>query len=154
MTQQRSPGRRLLEPALRAFTRLHRWVYLRTGGWVGHRMTGPVTSLLLHTTGRRSRQVRSVCLAYAGHDGAYVVVGSNFGGPQAPGWLLNLQADPRAEVNIGHRRKAVTAEVLMPGTAGYDELFAAADQAQRGIFSRYRASMSRPLAVVRLVPDA
>lgn len=144
--------RRALEPALRAFTKFHRWAYIRSGGWVGHRMTGPVRSLLLHTTGRRSGERRTVALAYAADGDAYVIVGSNFGGPKPPGWLANLQSDPRAEINVGRRRVAVTAQIVMPGEPGYEHLFAIANRAQRGIFERYRATMSRPLAVVRLVP--
>jgi deazaflavin-dependent oxidoreductase (nitroreductase family) len=141
-----------LEPALRAFTKFHRWVYMRSGGWVGHRMTGPVRSLLLHTTGRRSGERRTVALAYAADGDAYLIVGSNFGGPKPPAWLANLRADPRAEINVGRRRVPVAADIVMPGDADYERLFAIADRAQRGIFERYRATMSRPLAVVRLVP--
>lgn len=152
MTARPSLLRRALTPGLRAFTRFHRWAYIRSGGWVGHRMTGPVRSLLLHTTGRKSGERRTVALAYAADGPAYLVVGSNFGGPKPPGWLANLQADPRAEVNVGRRRIPVRAEIVMPGEADYEGLFAIANRAQRGIFERYRGTMSRPLAVVRLVP--
>lgn len=152
MTARPSPARRALEPALRAFTKFHRWAYVHSGGWIGHRMTGPVRSLLLHTTGRRSGERRTVALAYAADGGAFLIVGSNFGGPKPPGWLANLGADPRAEINVGHRRIPVTAEILMPGDHDYERLFAVANRAQRGIFERYRTAMSRPLAVVRLVP--
>ena len=144
--------RRALEPALRAFTKFHRWAYVRSGGWVGHRMTGPVRSLLLHTTGRRSGQRRTVALAYAADGGAYLVVGSNFGGPKPPAWLANLRADPLAEIHVGRRRIPVAAEIVLPQDPDYERLFAIANRAQRGIFERYRATMSRPLAVVRLVP--
>ncbi|HAM02727.1 MAG TPA: nitroreductase family deazaflavin-dependent oxidoreductase [Acidimicrobiaceae bacterium] len=153
MTESPSPLRRALEPLLRGFTRLHRWIYLRSGGRVGRRMTGPVTSMLLHTTGRRSGQRRSVALAYTDDGDAFVVVASNFGGERPPGWLLNLEGDPRAQVNIGRRSVAVTAEVLMPGAPEYERVFQVANKANRGIFERYRATMTRPLPVVRLVPD-
>jgi deazaflavin-dependent oxidoreductase (nitroreductase family) len=152
MTARPSRLRRAVEPGLRAFTRFHRWAYIRSGGWVGHRMTGPVRSLLLHTTGRRSGARRTVALAYAADGDSYLVVGSNFGGPKPPGWLANLQADARAEVNVGRRRIPVTAEIVMPGDPDYERVFAIANRAQRGIFERYRATMSRPLAVVRLRP--
>lgn len=144
--------RRVLEPGLRAFTRFHRWVYIRSAGWIGHRMTGPVRSLLLHSTGRRSGERRTVALAYTTDGDSFVVVGSNFGGPRPPGWLANLQANPRAEVHIGRRLVPVRAEIVMPGAPDYERIFAVADRANRGIFGRYRASMARPLAVVRLVP--
>lgn len=109
--------------------------------------------MLLHTTGRRSGQRRSVALAYTDDGDAFVVVASNFGGERPPGWLLNLEGDPRAQVNIGRRSVAVTAEVLMPGAPEYERVFQVANKANRGIFERYRATMTRPLPVVRLVPD-
>lgn len=153
MSKTPSPLRRALEPALRGFTRLHRWVYLRSGGRIGKRMTGPMTSLLLHTTGRHSGERRSVALAYTTDDDAYVVVASNFGGERPPGWLLNIQAQPRAEVNVGRRSLPVTAQVLWPDDSDYERVFDVANKANHGIFERYRATMSRPLPVVRLVPD-
>jgi deazaflavin-dependent oxidoreductase (nitroreductase family) len=152
MTVSPSPWRRALEPLLRGFTRLHRWVYVRSGGRVGKRMTGPITSLLLHTTGRRSGERRTVALAYTTDGDAYVVVASNFGGERPPGWLVNLRAEPRASVNVGRRTVPVTAEILLPGSADYERVFDVADKANRGIFGRYRATMARPLPVVRLVP--
>jgi len=42
-----------------------------------------------------------------------------------------------------------------PGSTGepdYERLFAIGDRSQRGSFGRYRATTSRPLAVVRLLP--
>jgi len=138
--------------ALRAFTRLHRWVYLRSKGWLGHHMTGRLTSLVLHTTGRKSGQTRSTVLVYGRQGDALVVVGSNFGGDRPPGWLLNLESEPRAEVHVGRRRIAVTAEILFPGSAGYDELVPLADRSTGGTFPRYRAAVARPIPVVRLVP--
>jgi deazaflavin-dependent oxidoreductase (nitroreductase family) len=137
---------------LRAFTRFHRWVYLHSRGWLGHHMTGRLTSLVLHTTGRRSGQTRSVVLVYGRAGDALVVVGSNFGGDGPPAWLLNLEADPRAEVIIGRRRVPVTAEILLPGSPAYEELVPLADRSTGGTFPRYRAAVSRPIPVVRLVP--
>ena len=139
---------------LRAFTRLHRWVYLRSRGWLGHHMTGRLTSLVLHTRGRKSGQTRSIVLVY-GRDGeAFLVVGSNFGGVGPPAWLLNLEADPHAEVNIGRRRIPVTAEVHFPDSPRYWELVPIADRSTGGTFPRYRATVARPIPVVRLVPSA
>jgi deazaflavin-dependent oxidoreductase (nitroreductase family) len=137
--------------ALRAFTRLHRWVYLHSRGWLGHHMTGRLTSLVLHTTGRKSGQTRSTVLIYGRAGEAFVVVGSNFGEVRPPGWLLNLEADPRAEVQVGRRRIPVTAEIHLPGSAGFEELLPLADRATGGIFPHYRASAARPIPVVRLV---
>ncbi|HLG92392.1 MAG TPA: nitroreductase family deazaflavin-dependent oxidoreductase [Acidimicrobiales bacterium] len=91
--------------------RLHRLAYQLTGGRIGHRSpAGPI--LLLTTTGRRSGAPRTTPLLYMPLDGAWVVVASNGGRPSPPAWLLNLQADPRASVQVGRQRWPVEAEVL------------------------------------------
>lgn len=138
---------------LRAFTRLHRFVYLKTGGRLGRRMTGSVTSLLLHTTGRRSGERRTVALAYAPDGDDLLVVASNFGGSRPPGWLLNLQSHPHAEVHIGRHRMAVQAQIVFPGDADYERVLSTASRATHDLFERYRASTARPIPVVRLLPD-
>jgi deazaflavin-dependent oxidoreductase (nitroreductase family) len=42
----------------------------------------------------------------------FFVVGSNGGRDQAPQWLRNLEADPRARVQAGKRKVAVEARIL------------------------------------------
>ena len=154
MDQRPSPPfPRALMPALHAFTRLHRFVYRSTGGRIGRRMTGSVTSLLLHTTGRRSGERRTVALAYTEDGDSYLVVASNFGQERPPAWLLNLQADPHAELNVGRRRLPVTAHIVMPGADDYERLLSVASRATHDLFERYRASTAREIPVVRLVPD-
>ena len=91
-------------------------------------------------------------LAYGKDGDAYVVMGSNFGRARPPGWLVNLGADPHAEVNVGRRRLAVTAEIAMPGTPEYGRLAPVARGATMGIFDRYRETTPRPIPLVRLVP--
>ena len=76
---------------LRAWVRVHLWLYRRSRGKVLYRMRGMPT-LLLTTTGRRSGNRHTVPLPYlvdpvasdpAGGD-AKVVVGSFAGGPRDP----------------------------------------------------------------------
>src|SRR5436190_18881093 len=94
----------------------------------GHRMLlqsplGPLLSttpfgrlLVLHTTGRRSGQVRETPLSYTKDGDTYVVIASDGGSPRDPDWHLNLQADPEAEVDVRGRRCRLHAE-----TVGGDE---------------------------------
>jgi deazaflavin-dependent oxidoreductase (nitroreductase family) len=70
-------------------------------------------SIVLTTTGRRSglpRQTPLICLPEA--DGAFVVVGSNFGRDQHPAWTANLLDQPKAEVAYQGRHIAVVATLL------------------------------------------
>ena len=94
---------------------LHQLVYDRSGGLLGHRL-GHVKMLLLRTTGRKSGERRTAALLYLADGDRYVVVGSKGGSDMPPAWLLNLEADPDVEVQVGTRRfaalgrKATTAE--------------------------------------------
>jgi F420H(2)-dependent quinone reductase len=101
-----TPGSYVIGPYLR----LHQAVYERTGGRMGKRVGGR-EALLLHTTGRRTRRRRTAALVYARDGDAYVVVASNGGAPQHPGWFHNLRADPEVEVQIGQRRLPARARV-------------------------------------------
>jgi deazaflavin-dependent oxidoreductase (nitroreductase family) len=49
-------------------------------------------NLMLTVPGRRSGQLRSTPLLCVPRDGAYLVAGSYFGGPDEPVWVANLEA--------------------------------------------------------------
>ena len=83
----------------RWLTRLHVWVYRRSGGRVLGRMGGQHV-LLLQTTGRHSGRTRTTPVQYLGVDDTFVVVASNAGAAQHPAWYLNLREHPEVEVQI------------------------------------------------------
>jgi F420H(2)-dependent quinone reductase len=142
-------------PGFRTFIRFHEWLYASTGGRLGHHLT-VVPSLLLHTTGRKSGERRTVALVYA-RDGTrqapagYVLVASNHGMDRPPAWLLNLEANPKAEIQVGRRLLTVNAEVYRPGDPEYARLWTLADNGNRHRYERYQAGTSRPIPVVRMV---
>ena len=92
-------------------TRLHAWVYRRSGGRLLGRMGGqPV--LLLQTTGRRSGQTHTTPVQYLADGDTFVVVASNAGAARPPAWYLNLRANPHARIDcsgatstFGRRRR-------------------------------------------------
>lgn len=129
---------------------LHRRLYERTGGRLGHRsMLGPI--LLLTTQGRRSGLARTTPLLYMPEGDAFWVVGSNGGRPHTPSWLLNLDAQPDALVQAGTRKVTVRAEIHR-------------DQARAEVWPRlvdfypgwdyYQGLTERPLLPVLLRPTA
>ena len=67
-----------------------------------------------------------------------------------PAWLLNLEADPEVEVQVGVRRWPGNAPALRPGDPDYDRLFAICNKANRGQFAAYQKMTDRPLPVVVL----
>jgi deazaflavin-dependent oxidoreductase (nitroreductase family) len=73
--------------------------YRATDGEEGHDWRGTVT-LLLTTTGRHSSEERTTPLIYQRDGDRYVVVASQGGADQHPGWYFNLSADPNVEVQV------------------------------------------------------
>lgn len=75
---------------------------------------GPVVipQLILTTRGRKSGQERDAQLVYTDLDNGVHIVASNFGGERHPAWSYNLQADPKAFMQLRDERVSVLAEVL------------------------------------------
>jgi len=119
-----------------------------SGGLLGQSSSvGPM--LLLTTTGRRSGQARTVPLLYMEDGGRFVVVGSNGGRPQPPAWLLNLTANPRAEVQVGKLRHRVQAEILHGAASG--DLWTRLGRFYAG-WAHYQTLTDRSIPVVVLTP--
>ncbi|HSB95626.1 MAG TPA: nitroreductase/quinone reductase family protein [Spongiibacteraceae bacterium] len=93
------------------FGRLHRKIYLATGGRIGGRLAGHEMAII-DTLGRKSGQWRSTpiaCYPYAEH---VAVVASNNGSDREPAWLLNIRANPSVYVQVGSQRYAALAQEL------------------------------------------
>jgi F420H(2)-dependent quinone reductase len=129
---------------------LHQRLYERTDGRLGHRTIG-VPSLLLRTTGRKSGQPRSAALVYARDGQDYVLVASNGGSDQAPGWLFNVEATPAVEIQVARSRMAATARVVRAGDESYPRLWKLVNDRNHGRYERYQVKTDRkiPLVVIR-----
>ncbi len=112
-------------------TQLPDWVkdhvtrYLESDGTDGHMWDsafaggpGPISTLLLATTGRRTRQARTVPLIYSKTEGGFVVIASRGGTPQHPDWYLNLVADPNVSIRVGTDVYDATARTASPDERG------------------------------------
>jgi F420H(2)-dependent quinone reductase len=130
-------------------TRLHAWVYRRTGGRFLGRMGGqPV--LLLQTTGRGSGRTRTTPVQYLADGDAFVVVASNAGAARSPAWYLNLRADPHARVEVGPR----TVDVRAQEATGQEraELWQRLTAANRYL-ERASRKAGRDLPLMALIPS-
>ena len=93
------------------FWHAHRWVVrvtkARRGLW--HPRPGKWGALRLTTTGRRSGEPRSVILGYYEDGPNLVTMAMNGWCPAEPAWWLNLQAEPKAIVELagGIRREVL-----------------------------------------------
>jgi deazaflavin-dependent oxidoreductase (nitroreductase family) len=124
-------------------------VYEFTDGRIGSQI-GPYRLLLLRTRGRRSGRRRTSELLYIEDGRDLVVVGSKGGSDSPPAWLLNLESDPQAEVQVGRLRLPVTARVLTRG-ARRDRLWREVSAVWPD-YQRYQARSRRPIPVVVLEP--
>jgi deazaflavin-dependent oxidoreductase (nitroreductase family) len=83
----------------------HMWDSTALGG------PGLLPTLLLTTTGRKSREKRSLPLIYKEIDGAYVIIASKGGMPNHPIWFLNLEANPACDLMVGAKAVKARARV-------------------------------------------
>lgn len=98
----------------KTITPVDRVLYRVTNG----RITGPqvlagLPVVMVTTTGRKSGEARTAPLVGVPVDGDLAVIGTNFGQRHTPGWVFNLEADPRA--TVGYRDREVPA-VARPAT--------------------------------------
>jgi deazaflavin-dependent oxidoreductase (nitroreductase family) len=87
--------------------------YRETDGEEGHAWQGTQT-LILTTTGRKSGEPRSTPLIYGRAGDNYMVVASNGGSNTPPGWYLNLEGQPEAEIQVWGDRFKVRARDATP----------------------------------------
>lgn len=125
-------------------------VYRLSHGRVGGNVPSGAPICLLTTTGRRTGRPRTVPLLYLPYrDGEFAVVASRGGMSTPPAWYLNLQADPRATVEVGDRRQAVVARPA--GDEERPELWAALTAVYPN-FDAYQARTDRRIPVLVLRP--
>jgi deazaflavin-dependent oxidoreductase (nitroreductase family) len=123
-------------------------VYRLSGGRIGGKVgDGPV--LLLTTTGRKSGEPRTAPILYLAHGDAMILIDTNGGNERLPAWSHNLKATPRAEVEIGRRKLAVTARIA--GGAERAELWRACTDQYSG-FDEYVEWLDRTPSVWVLEP--
>jgi F420H(2)-dependent quinone reductase len=91
-----------------AFIALNVWLYRVSGGRMMGKM-GAAPMLLVTTTGRKSGRARTTPVLYLADGGRFVIVASLAGAPRHPAWFLNLEANPKVELQVRSRRFSATA---------------------------------------------
>lgn len=81
--------------------------------WDSKPVGGPglLPTLLLTTKGRKSGTPRPLPLIYGTSGDSHVVIASKGGMPNHPLWYLNLEAEPRCEVQVGAKHISARARV-------------------------------------------
>jgi F420H(2)-dependent quinone reductase len=131
--------------------RIHQKLYIASDGRIGHNTIG-VPSLLLRTTGRKSGKERTNALVYARDGDDYLVVASNGGADQAPGWLYNVKANAEVGVQVARERKKGRARVIEPSDPDYERLWKVVNDNNRDRYYAYQKQTSRPIPIVAVTP--
>jgi deazaflavin-dependent oxidoreductase (nitroreductase family) len=97
---------------IRVMSALNTWVYRFSDGKYGSEFPSGAPILLLTTTGRKSGEPRTAPLLYLRDGEDYIIVASKGGMSRHPQWYLNLQAQPRCEVQVGKETFRVTAAAV------------------------------------------
>ena len=110
-TKKRLPPRWFIHVAWR----IHRAMYRITGGrrglWVAR--PGKWGTLKLTTVGRRTGKTREAILGYYEDGPNLITMAMNGWGAAEPAWWLNLLAQPNAEVELKHGKRAVRARAAV-----------------------------------------
>ena len=86
-------------PLIKLFWWMHLKLYLWSKGRIGGSMRGlPV--LILITKGKQTGLLRTKALMYLPYGNNFVVIASNLGKENHPGWWINLMAQPNASAQI------------------------------------------------------
>ncbi len=100
---------RIAKPIIRVMSAANTWIYRVTGGRLGAKWMYGAPILLLTTTGRKSGEKRTAPLLFLEDGERVVIVGSQGGMSKDPQWVKNIDADPNVELEIGSRKRAMTA---------------------------------------------
>jgi deazaflavin-dependent oxidoreductase (nitroreductase family) len=105
-------ARKWLGPRLIAS--LDRRFYAPTGGGLISLGSRAYPMLLLTTTGHKTGRNRAVPLFYLPRSGSLIVVASNYGRTNHPGWSANLLRNPDCRVQVQDKSWPVRARLLPP----------------------------------------
>ena len=125
-------------------------LYRLTGGRIGGKVQG-LRVLLLTTTGRKTGKSRVTPVGYFKADGGYVVVASNAGFDNHPGWYHNLKHNPRVTLEIRGKRVSALAEPAGPDLR--ERLWARLMELAPG-YGAYQKRTRRVIPIVLLHPEA
>lgn len=131
--------------------RVHQFVYVNSGGRIGHRLAGTRT-LILRTVGAKTGEQRTNALTYAKAGDAYLVVASNGGARRSPGWYHNLRKNPDVEIQVGTHRIPVHARAVLPGDPDRDRFWEIVNDHNHNRYRAYQKATSRPIPIVALIP--
>lgn len=131
---------------IKLFWQIHLKLYLWSKGSIGGSMRG-LSVLILTTKGKQTGLLRTKALMYLTYGKDFVVIASNLGKENHPGWWVNLMAEPNASVQIKDSQYAVHAREAQGEER--EKLWQALSDKTLD-YEQYRAWTSRRIPVVIL----
>lgn len=125
---------------------LNTYLYRFSRGMLGSKMAGNDV-LLLKTTGRKTGKNHTTPINYYRDQGDYLVVASNWGKDQNPGWYYNLMHQPETTIQVKDRTVRVRARPVPD--AEYDRLWDLIS-GQNKFYSQYKKYARRKIPIVIL----
>lgn len=108
---------------------------LSGGRWTAAGLVGALPVITLTTTGVKTGLPRTSPLLGIPLDGRLAIIGTNYGQKATPGWVYNLEANPRAAVS--HRTTTVDAIARPAHGEEFEEAFRRSALVYPG-YERYR----------------
>jgi deazaflavin-dependent oxidoreductase (nitroreductase family) len=112
---------------------------LTRGATSGPELLAGLPVLDVTTTGRKSGQQRTSHLISVPVEDTLALLGTNFGQPSTPAWVLNLEAEPHATVSYKGRRIEVVAR---PATNAEQADVMTRSERIYGGYAKYRQRIS------------
>lgn len=140
---------RLGTMAIRIMSALNVWLFRLSGGRLGGAFPGGAPVCLVTMKGRKSGADRTVPLLYLPEGDDLYIVASKGGMSKHPLWYLNLEANPRCEVELRGAKRTMVARRVSPEekAAAWPRLCAMYPE-----YATYQARTPRDIPVLRLTP--
>lgn len=134
----------------------HAEAYLKSNGREGHVVdlgipgVPEVDTLLLQTTGRKSKDAKISPLIYGKDRGRFIIVASKGGAPSHPDWFLNLRDEPEVRFQVADKKYSGVARII--SGAERERLFRMMAKLYSP-YDEYQAKTAREIPVVALEPQ-
>ncbi len=130
------------------FTSVNVFIFRTSRGHLGNRM-GRQSVLLLNTIGRKSGKRHTTTLSYYRDGSNYLVVASNWGKENHPGWYYNLVQQPSTTIQVGP--EIILVEARPAQAEEYQRLWELVTS-QNDQYIHYQAGLKRKIPIVILTP--
>ena len=138
-----------LEIVIRLLMSINTWLYQTSRGRLSSRMAG-YSILLLHTIGCKSGIAYTIPLTYFLDGENYILIASNWGRQNNPGWYHNLIHQPAASIQV--KEKTIPVIAHLANGEEYTRLWKNIT-VRNNFYSHYQNKTKRKIPLVILVPD-